>query len=86
MDRVERNRLRARCVDGWKPGQSVEVRVEDLEALLDLADQVDVYRPDQHHRIALVHWQEGRTVDGCACASCEGRRAYERHAAEREVQ
>lgn len=75
MDRAEREALRKRCVDGWRPGQHVELRVSELAALLDIADQADRYEPDQHHRIAMAHWEHGEAIDGCNCTSCFGWRA-----------
>lgn len=48
MNKADRERLRDKIV--WmKPGQHVEVKVEDLRALLERADrleaELDVYRP-----------------------------------------
>ncbi len=77
MDRAERAALRRRCVEGWKPGQHVEVRVADLAALLDQADDADRYEPDHHHRIAMAHWEHGSAIEGCNCTSCVGWRAHE---------
>lgn len=84
MDRAERDELRA-SLEGWKPRQHVEVRVDRLRALLDLCDELDRYTPAQHHLTALAHWRYGQSVDECACASCEGYRARARMAAGRDL-
>lgn len=38
---VDRSELRRRLVDGWKPNQTVEIRVCELAALLDAIDELE---------------------------------------------